>query len=316
MEKRTPHVLIAMNEFTDAHMGKIADCLEGWATWERIDALASAELYAARLKTAQIAAGWPQPEWVRESRLHWLQLGSVGFENYLSAASAHPDFRLCNASGVMSVPVAEQFIAMLFGLARRLPHHKKDQLERRWRRQPVYDEIAGSTVCIVGVGDIGTEMARRCLALGMNVIGVRRNARIPHPIIERLYPLDRLDQAIAQADHVVLIMPSTPDTLGLFDDGMFGRMKRGAYFYNLARGSLVDEAALIRHLRSGHLAGAGLDVFACEPLPGDSELWTFDNVIVTPHSGGRSVKEFDRICNLFVENLQVKSLDLSPLGHG
>jgi phosphoglycerate dehydrogenase-like enzyme len=299
----SPHVLVAVDDFTELQIARIAEALAGWATWERVPH-AAAERYAERLQTSRVLIGWPQPEWLPPSAVEYFQLPSVGCDPYLDRGLPEkPNFTLCNARGVMTIAVAEHFVAMLMALARRLPQHVDDRRTKRWQRQPVYSEVAGTTVCLVGLGEIGTAIARRCLGLEMNVVGVRKRAASGHELVRRVYPLDRLTEAISQADHVVLTLPATPETVNLVDAGVLAAMKPGAYLYNLARGGLVDEDALVAALHSGHLAGAGLDVFAQEPLPDDSPLWELDNVIVTPHAAGRSVREFDRLCDLFVENL-------------
>ena len=298
------HVLVAVDDFTEWQIARIAEALAGWATWARLPQAAPAALFAERLRTSRILIGWPQPEWLAPSAVEYFQLPSVGYDPYLGRGlHEKPNFTLCNARGVMTIAVAEHFVAMLMALARRLPQQLDDQRAKRWQRQPAYAEVAGTTACLVGLGEIGTAIARRCLGLEMDVVGVRRRAERGHELVQRVYPLDRLIEAVSQADHVVLTLPATPETIGLVDADVLAAMKPGAYLYNLARGSLVDEYALVEVLRGGHLAGAGLDVFAVEPLPEDNPLWELDNVIVTPHAAGRSCREFDRLCDLFVENL-------------
>jgi phosphoglycerate dehydrogenase-like enzyme len=234
-----------------------------------------------------------------------LQLPSVGYDNYLGQGlESKSDFILCNAHGTMGPGIAEHTLAMMLAFARFLPKHLRDQQARRWERMPVYGELAGATVCVVGLGDLGTAIARRCAALDMRVIGVRRDSGKGHPIAERVYPIAQIRDAVAKADHVVAILPATAETGHIFNDDVFSAMKRGAYFYNVGRGSTVDERALIAHLRSGHLAGAGLDVFEHEPMPSDSPFWTMEQVIVLPHVAGRSAREYDRQADLFLENLR------------
>jgi len=147
-------------------------------------------------------------------------------------------------------------------------------------------------------------LARRCAGLGMNVIGVRKRAGKPHSIVERVYASTSLAEAIAEADHVVAVLPGGPETHRLFDRKIFAAMKPGARFYTISRGSVTDEAALIESLQSGHLGGAGLDVVEREPLPKVSPLWAMPNVIITPHCGGLSAKLNDRLCDLFIENFR------------
>ncbi|UKS27901.1 D-2-hydroxyacid dehydrogenase [Paenibacillus sp. HWE-109] len=299
-----PHVLVAVNGFTEKHMERIRQVLSGWATLEQINEETLESVFCEKIGRSQIVVGWPKAEWLAESPVRLVQLGSVGYDAFLG--NTHQEgttFALCNAGGVMSVAVAEHLIAMMFALTRRISHHIRDMNEHKWRRQLEYEEVFDSTACIVGVGGIGTEIARRLRALGVRTIGVRREIGESHPYLDEMYPSSRLQEAVAQADHVILILPGNASTEKLFDTAMFASMKKGAYFYNLARGSIVDENALHAALSSGRLKGAGLDVFEVEPLPKGSPLWEMDNVIITPHSGGRSVKEFDRFCQLLLNNL-------------
>ena len=305
-----PHVLIAVDTFNNGHLANIVRTLNEKATWERIEQAAPAAVYRPALNRSQIVIGWPNPAWLRLSPILFHQLPSVGYDNYLNVGlEEKTGFALCNARGVMSIPVAEHFFALMFALTRHLPEHIGDKASKRWQRRPPYGEVAGSTACIVGLGDIGSEIARRCLALGLRVIGVRQHPEKGHEFVQEVYPVPQLKKALAQADHVVLIFPAGSGMERSFDAGVFEAMKPGAYFYNLARGSIVDEGALIERLQIGHLAGAGLDVFSEEPLPLDSPLWTIDNVIITPHVAGRSFREFDRLCDLFIANLERFLLD-------
>jgi phosphoglycerate dehydrogenase-like enzyme len=299
------HVLIAVNDFNSDHMDRISLALKGRATWERIDQFTTPGLFLNGLSRSQVAIGWPEPAWLDQSQVQFLQLPSAGYDSYLAAnLDEKPDFVLCNARGVMSIPVAEHFLALMLALVRKLPQHIMDRASSRWQRGQHYGEVLGSKICIVGLGDIGSEIARRCLALGMHVTGVREQSEKGHELVHTIYSATQLKKAVAGADHVVLIFPAGPGMEGSFGDEVFAAMKPGALFYNLARGSVVDERALISHLQTGHLGGAGLDVFTREPLPQNSPLWTMDNVIVTPHVAGRSFKEFDRMCDLFTANLE------------
>ncbi|MGO4495252.1 D-2-hydroxyacid dehydrogenase [Paenibacillus sp. 2RAB27] len=299
-----PHVLVAVNGFTEQHMERIRQALSGWASMERIDEETSESVFREKISKSHIVVGWPKAEWLAGSPVRLVQLGSVGYDAFLgNKHQDDPSFTLCNASGVMSVAVAEHLIAMMFALTRRISHHIRDMSKHSWSRQSEYEEVYGSTACIVGVGDIGTEIARRLRLLGVRTIGVRREIGESHPYMDEMYSSSRIKEAVAKADHVILILPGNAQTEKLFDYKMFASMKNGAYFYNLARGSIVDENVLHAALISGRLKGAGLDVFEVEPLPMESPLWEMDNVIITPHSGGRSVKEFDRFCHLLLNNL-------------
>lgn len=300
----TTHVLIAADAFTDGHVERIQDALNGWGTAARIAEEAPEAIYHAALQTAEIVIGWPDAAWLASSPVKYFQLPSVGYDGYIGKGlEAKPGFILCNATGVMGKQIAEHVAGMVFALTRRIGQHVRDQQAGIWRQAAPYGEINGTTLCVVGLGDIGTEIARWGLAAAMRVIGVRRDASRGHPLVETVYPLEELKDAVAQADHVVSILPGGASTAHLYNADVFAHFKPGACFYNVGRGSSVDEAALIAALQSGHLAGAGLDVFQQEPLPASSLFWQMSNVIVTPHVAGRSVREFDRMCELFVGNL-------------
>lgn len=299
------HILIAVDELQDKHIARVREAVADWATVERIMEATQPDDYAAKLRETEILFGWPTVDAVLQSDLKLLQLPSVGYDNYVGQGlNRKACLTICNARGTMGPGIAEHILAMMLAFVRHLPQHIRDAEERRWERAPQYGELFGATACIVGMGDLGGAIAERCAALGMNIIGVRRDVAKEHPLVKDMYPMERLSEAVARADHVVAIIPASPDTAHIFDERIFGAMKHGAYFYNIGRGSTADEDALIAALQSGHLAGAGLDVFEREPLPAGSPLWTMSNVLVLPHVGGRSAHEYDRHCDLLIENLR------------
>ncbi len=313
-------VLVAVDAFNSEHMQRIEEAAKGWACVERISQDAPHVVYKTALGTAEVVIGWPDAELLTSSPVTYFQLPSVGYDAYLGKGlSDKPGFTLCNARGVMSVAVAEHALALMLTLSRRISEHIRDAGNRRWERRSSYGELFGRTVCVVGLGDIGTEIARRCQALGMRVTGVRFTPSKGHPIVAEVLGLPNLEKAVSDAEHVINVLPATKETEGLFTAEVFSAMPRGAYFYNLGRGGTVHEEALVGALRSGHLASAGLDVFTEEPLPKEHPLWDF-NTVITPHVAGRSVKEFDRMCELFVENLRnfrqqkplINAVDLVP----
>lgn len=300
-ENMKHHVLIANDQFADGHLARLGQALNGWATWERV---AQAEV-GGQLDRATVVVGWADGRMLAESRVKYYLCGSAGFDAYLhTGLEARRDFVMTSARHTMSVPVAEHVLALMFALARLLPTHYQDQLARHWERRWHYRELTGSTVCLVGLGGMGTELARRCVGLGLHVIGVRQRGGQPHPVVERVYAATALAAAVAQADHVVAVLPGGPGTAHLFNRSVFAAMKPGAHFYTASRGSVTDEAALIEALQSGHLGGAGLDVVEREPLTQSSPLWTMPNVIITPHCAGLSAQLNDRLCDLFAANLR------------
>lgn len=258
--------------------------------------------YEGLLAGAEIIFGHPAIDTLTDAaRLQWLHLPSAGADPY--AHRMPPGVTLTNASGVYGIPAAEHAFSMMLALARRLPDAVRAAGQARWDRSGHYDELFGRTCGILGLGDIGASVARRAEAFGMRVLGLRRRPAKRQEIADRIFGPDGLHEMLADCDHVVNTLPSTTSTRHLIDTDALRSMKQGACFYNVGRGSTVDEAALVEALESGHLAGAGLDVFEDEPLPSSSPLWGMDNVIVTPHVGGLSPREAEREAELFLENL-------------
>jgi D-2-hydroxyacid dehydrogenase (NADP+) len=299
------HITISIDIFQDSHLRRVADAIEGWATWERIPETMPQEEKARRLAGTDIVVGWSPPELLAAGPVTHYLCGSAGFDAYRGHGLENKPggFTFCNAAGTMSIPIAEHALAMMFALTRCLPWHETNRRDQVFDRCRDARELLNSRVCIAGTGGSGSALAQACLGLGMNVVGVRRDASQKHPVIQTLFPLSQLADAVRDADHVVCTLPASPETANCFNAGIFGAMKPGAFFYNVSRGVTVDGEALISALTSGHLGGAGLDVFDPEPVPPGSPLWTLPNVIITGHSAGWSDRLADRLCDLFVENL-------------
>lgn len=299
-----PKLLIAIDVFGEGHIEALAGAVADWAAWERLEEAATPDEHRAALADAEIMIGWPTPEQVADSPLRLLLLGSAGYEEYQTPELQTKDgFVLCNAAGVYSDSVAEHCLAMMMALTRRLPHYLAAMPTGVWRPHPGHDRLAGAVACVVGLGSLGLAVARRCAALGMDVVGVRRHPERPSPAVGEVFGPHDLRAAVRGADHVIAALPGGADTEGLFNREVFEAMKPGAYFYNVGRGGAVVEQELIDRLRSGRLAGAGLDVFAAEPLPTDSPLWRLENCIVTPHVAGYTADHTDQLCELMVFNL-------------
>ena len=176
----------------------------------------------------------------------------------------------------------------------------RQQQQHEWTMHR-FVELEGSSLLVVGVGPIGQEIIRLAQAFNMNVTAARRTVIgfQPCPVV----PLSKLNEALAHADYVAVALPLNDDTRNIIDADALAAMKPGSFFMNVGRGELVDEPALIDALSRGHLAGAGLDVFAVEPLPSDSPLWDMENVIITPHSSGTSTLISERAIDIFIDNL-------------
>ena len=255
--------------------------------------------------------------------LRWIMFWSAGMDGKVRPDLLERRLFLTNASGVHAPNIAEHVFAWMLFFNRQMDFHFRMQIEGRWERQPLYqrrgaDELTGKTLGIVGLGRIGEALAKRAKAFDMRVIGTKRDIYSRHGVenslsdIDELIPMSRLPELLGQSDHICIALPYTSETHHLFDEEMINHCKPGAYLFNIARGKIVRESALIEALKTNRLAGAGLDVFEQEPLPAVSELWSLKNVLLTPHSAGLTPHYFKRTSELFVANLR-KYLKNEPL---
>ena len=264
----------------------------------------------AILAQAQVILGICSPELIKlAEKLHWLQHFGTGVDRcLLSPAAQQADFILTNAQHTAGPPIAEHVIAMLMMLTRNLQYFHHLQQEQTWERPPDTPspmiEIGGKTMLVAGLGGIGTEVARRAAALGMRVNATRRSGREGPDFVDYVGLPDELPELAAQADVVVNALPLTRETTGIFGTDFFAAIKPGAYFISIGRGKSTDTAALIAALKSGRLAGAGLDVTDPEPLTRGHELWTLPNVIITPHISFMTDRGFERSRLVITENLR------------
>jgi phosphoglycerate dehydrogenase-like enzyme len=238
--------------------------------------------------------------------LRWVQGSMAGAGEVTKAAGlVETDVIVTTASGVYSEPLAEFVLMALLQHAKRLDRLRRDKARRRWNEAAV-DTLRGKTLCLVGTGSIGRAVAEKARAFGMRVVGVKRAVRPDdeaHGFTDALYPTEELREALSGAEYVAVTLPGTPQTRHLIDAGAIAAMKPGAYFVNVGRGSVVDEAALVEALGEGRLSGAALDVFEEEPLPEGSPLWDLPNVIISPHATD-NVDLDDLQTDLFAGNLR------------
>jgi phosphoglycerate dehydrogenase-like enzyme len=270
------------------------------------------EEFAAMLGEAEVLYDFPRGH-VRDltqvaPNLRWVQASMAGAGEVAEKAGLlETDVAVTTASGVYSGPLAEFVLMAMLQHAKDLDRLRRDKKERAWR-QTHTGTLEGKTLCIVGVGNIGRAIAGRARPFGMRLSGVKRTVREDDPAWEHadeLYPTDRLREALGDADYVAVTLPGTPQTRHLVDAEAIKSMKEGAYFANVGRGVVVDEAALAEALRDGRLSGAALDVFEVEPLPPESSLWELDNVIVSPHATDMVPDLINvRQTDLFCENLR------------
>ena len=238
--------------------------------------------------------------------LEWLQTNSAGVEAYIRPGVLAGDTLLTNATGAYGLAIAEHMLGMLLELFKKLELYRDAQKIGAWQSQGAVKAVYGSTVLVLGMGDIGGEFAARCKALGAKVIGVRRSPRPCPEYADEVHLLEDLDSLLPQADVVAITLPGTDATRGLMSRERLAKMKEGAVLLNVGRGFIVDTEALCDALERGHLSGAGVDVTDPEPLPPTHRLWNIPTAVVTPHiSGFYHLREtHERIVGIFLENLR------------
>jgi phosphoglycerate dehydrogenase-like enzyme len=238
-------------------------------------------------------------------RLRWVQAVGVGTGQLQSAGLAEGGIRLTSAAGTSGVSIAEFVFARLLEEAKGLRAIEAAQIAHRW--EPMYgNQLAGTTLGLIGLGAINAAVAQRAKAFEMRVVATRRSATqgATAPDVDELYPPGELHRMLGECDTVVAAVPETPETTGLMDGAAFSAMRPGSFFCNVGRGSLVDEAALVDALARGHLRGAALDVASVEPLPPDRALWDAPNLYLSPHCSAAPAALFVSLHRLFRDNLE------------
>jgi phosphoglycerate dehydrogenase-like enzyme len=236
------------------------------------------------------------------SNLQWIHTISAGVEHVLFPDLVESEIVLTNASGVFDVPIAETVLGYMLAVAKRLPDFLAQQRDHRWEKQRL-EELRGQCVGVVGMGSIGTEVARLCQAFGMTVLGLQRHPE-PSEHADEVLPTERLPDLLARSDFVVIATPLTDETRGMIGAPELAAMKPDGWLINIARGAIVDQPALIEALEAEEIGGACLDVFVEEPLPEESPLWDLPNTILTPHNSWSSPHLEERAADLFLENLE------------
>jgi phosphoglycerate dehydrogenase-like enzyme len=257
---------------------------------------------------AVIGGGAPAAEDLDAApKLRWIQATSAGVEAFMTPELAGRDLVLTNFSGIHATNIADHVLALIFAFARDLKTLLGRQARHEW---PEGDdalttfEPSGQTLGIVGLGDIGEVLAQKAHGLGMRVLALQRHPYNPPPSIDRVLTGDELPELLKESEHVVLCLPLTDATRHIIGREELGQMRRGAYLYNIGRGGLIDQEALMEALRDGRLAGAGLDVTDPEPLPADSPLWDLPNVLVTGHTAAATPKLWERGIELVLDNVR------------
>ncbi len=247
---------------------------------------------------------------IAAKKLQWLHSTAAGVDQLMYPELRTSGVLVTNASGVHSVPMAEHILGLLIALARRFPSAFRHQMHSHWGQQEIWDdqlrprELQGQTLLFIGFGAIGRETAKRVKPLGMKIWAVTRTGQGDPALADRYLPATQLEEVLHQADYVILAAPETPATHRMMNAARLRAMKPTAFLINVARGTLIDEAALIDTLRRRAIAGAALDVTEHEPLPSDSPLWSLDNCVITPHISSASEFLWNRQTELLLENLE------------
>lgn len=286
----------------------------GWAA--RLEAAATpADIVIAEtddearavIRRADAALGWIPPETLADARrLRWLQVPQINppASYFYPALVAHPCVAT-NFRGIFNDHIATHILAFVLAFARGFHYYLPRQFRHEYRPEPLDTGVVhlpGSTALIVGVGGIGLETADRLACLGMSVTGVDPRLTERPASLLALHPSAALDELLPEADFVIVTVPETPETEGMFDLARFRRMKPTGFFVNIGRGSTTRLNDLDRALREGLIAGAALDVFEVEPLPDDHPLWAAPNLLMTPHTSGYGPDLEDRRVALLVDN--------------
>ncbi len=260
------------------------------------------------MRAALVVFGQPAPQQLADCSAHWVHLTSAGYERYdepaVRRALVSRQVALTTSSSVYAEPCAEHLLAMMLATARQLPALVRDQDVRRWddlaRRRGSF-VLRGQSLLLLGYGAIGRRLAELCVPFELDVVAVRRERRGDESVV--VLPLEALDAALGRADHVVSALPGGAATRHFANARRFAHMKPGSFFYNVGRGSTVDQAALMAALASGRLGGAYLDVTEPEPLPPEHPLWSAPRCFITPHTAGGRATERIELVRHFVENL-------------
>ena len=243
-------------------------------------------------------------------RLKWLHSTAAGVGQLMYPELRKSGIEVTNASGVHTIPMAEHILGMLVAMARRFPDCLRYQEQARWAQQELWDlpvrprELHGQILLLIGFGAVGRAVAKVVRPLGMRIWAVTRSGKGDRELADKIVPAARLQEALTDADFVILAAPETPETRRIMGSAEFARMKSSAYFMNVSRGALVDEPALINVLERHAIAGAALDVASQEPLPPDSPLWKLENVFITPHMSAVSDQLWTRQTDLLLTNLE------------
>ena len=266
---------------------------------ELIDAGFRAEILICWATGGKFSCG---PYCAFDQELKWIHCLSSGTEGLMAdPVVERPGLLVTCSKGIHGIPMANHVMGFILSFLRRFPELGVNQRAHQWQR-PMPDEATGKQICIIGMGNIGREVARVAQAFGMRVVGIRRT-QAPVEFVNEIRPTEDLDQVLAQSDFTIMLLPINEQTRGFMTAQRFAAMKKESVFINVGRGQTVDEQALVESLQSGHLGGAALDAFSTEPLSENSPLWDLPNVIITPHLAADTPAYMSRAFGLAAQNL-------------
>lgn len=265
------------------------------------------EARRAAMERAEIVCGYGGEFLGQAKNLKWFCSFSAGMESFLEPGFLPEEVLLSNSSGAYGVTICEHIVMVSLELLRRREEYRQIVARRQWRRDLAIRSLWGSRITILGTGDIGQETARRLRAFGpKNIVGCNRRGRNPQGLFDAIVGQGELDSVLPQTDLLILCLPDTRETRGILSRQRLALLPSGALVVNVGRGGAMDQEALEELLRSGKLGGAALDVFAEEPIPGDSSLWDCPGLLITPHISGNNSLAYtnEKIVELFLEDLE------------
>ena len=273
----------------------------------KIKYCSASEIIKEDVCQAEIILGNVPAEFLKESKnLKWIQLNSAGANAYIEKGVLKEGVILTNATGAYGLAISEHMLAMVLALQKKICLYTENQKNHLWKDEGEVKSIYGSKTLVVGLGDIGGEFAKRMYFLGSKVYGIKKHKTELPFYIEKMYQMEELEEILPEFDIIAVSLPETKETINLFNKSKFDKMKKGALFLNVGRGSIVNSLDLCEALKGGKLGGAGIDVADIEPLPKENPLWEAANILITPHiSGGYHLKEtLERVRNTAIENLK------------
>ncbi len=281
--------------------GKIRETASGYDVIVGSDKAISSDILAR----IEILHGNPERSILKKMpNLKWHNLGSAGSESYCDKELyENAEIILTNSSGVFGKPISEYVIGMFIALSRNMHYYRDNMQAGTWERRKLAADIDGSTVGVIGLGDIGSNVAQKAHALGARVLAVKNSISEKPNYVDELYTAKGLDNVLSQSDFISLSLPSTSETKHFITRRHFDLMKKNAIIVNVGRGSAIDQDALLDALREEKIFAAGLDVTTPEPLPSDHPLWKEKRCLITPHNSADSHGNSKRTLDIFTDNL-------------